>query len=70
MKERADPGFERFLSAGIDKDIEFTALLMMDNQRPVRLALQIVILTQRHNAQNARPVQASRRRMDSGGIAA
>ena len=31
---------------------------MMDNQRPVRLALQLVILAERHNTQNTGPVQS------------
>ncbi len=70
MKGRADPGFQRFLSAGIDKDIEFAALTMMNNQRPVRLPLQLIIFAQRQDPQNASPVQASSRRMDSGGMAA
>ncbi len=51
------PGFQRLLPAGIDKHIEFTALLMMDNQRSVRLTLQVIILAERHNTQNTGLVQ-------------
>ncbi len=57
MKEGQIPGFQRFLSAGIDKDIEFAALTMMNNQRPVRLPLQLIIFAQRQDPQNASPVQ-------------